>query len=228
MVVRIVVARYMEPIAWTQELEHVTIYNKGSSPDQDAAKHCVVQLPNVGREQHTYFRHICDNYDNLDDHTVFVQGHPFDHSPDLLERLRAHAVDEWKGVEFHCLCRTTLKCKLKGGSEHKGLPLQAAHTAIFGSEWAGEFRFGAGSQFVVSRERVLRRPKEFYQRILDMLENESLPRLPWVFERFTRLIFADQAQIYRFPTEKKKKTMAAPSKKQKKNRRGHGRGGRRR
>jgi hypothetical protein len=40
-------------------------------------------LTNVGREGHTFFKYIYDNYDNLDDYTIFLQGHPYDHSPDL-------------------------------------------------------------------------------------------------------------------------------------------------
>jgi len=29
-------------------------------------------LDNVGREGHTYYKYICDNYDNLTDYTIFL------------------------------------------------------------------------------------------------------------------------------------------------------------
>ncbi|ORY34129.1 hypothetical protein BCR33DRAFT_791192 [Rhizoclosmatium globosum] len=34
----------------------------------------VIQLENVGREGHTYLHHIITHYDNLADHTLFMQG----------------------------------------------------------------------------------------------------------------------------------------------------------
>merc|ERR1719248_86361 len=34
----------------------------------------VQQLPNVGRESHTYLHHIVDNYENLANWTVFTQA----------------------------------------------------------------------------------------------------------------------------------------------------------
>jgi hypothetical protein len=73
---RIVVARYNEDIEWLSNYDNVTIYNKG---EKVQTKHEVIELPNIGREAHTIFHHICKNYDNLDDLTVFLPGNPFDH-----------------------------------------------------------------------------------------------------------------------------------------------------
>ena len=43
--------------------------------------------------------------------------------------------------------------------------------SIFGKEPdIKEFRFGAGAQFGVSRDRIRERPLEFYQNILDIME----------------------------------------------------------
>ena len=81
-VMHIVVARYNENVEWTRQFENVTIYNKGEELNDGFHE---ILLNNVGREGHTFYKYISDNYDNLDDYTIFLQGDPFPHSNKLLE-----------------------------------------------------------------------------------------------------------------------------------------------
>ncbi len=53
-----------------------------------------------------------------------------------------------------------------------------------------QFIFSPGSQFVVSKDTIRRRPREFYKRIVDMLQNEICPIEGYVIERFHLLIFS--------------------------------------
>jgi hypothetical protein len=80
----IVVARYNENIEWTKQFNNVIIYNKGESLNESNE----ILLPNVGREGHTYYKHIYDNYDTLSEYTIFLQGNPFDHSPNILNDIK--------------------------------------------------------------------------------------------------------------------------------------------
>jgi hypothetical protein len=65
--VNIIVAKYNEDIEWTKKLNHkVTIYNKGTDEIEGSIK-----LKNIGREGETFLYHIVNNYDNLDEVTVF-------------------------------------------------------------------------------------------------------------------------------------------------------------
>ncbi len=77
--VNIIVSRYNEKLAWTTKAPYnkykYTVYNKGPNDDfekKNVSK--VLQLPNVGRESHTYLQHIVNNYDNLADINVFLPG----------------------------------------------------------------------------------------------------------------------------------------------------------
>jgi hypothetical protein len=79
----IVVSRYNEDVNWTKQFNNVIIYNKGEKLSDDFNQ---ILLNNVGREGHTYYKHIYDNYDNLDDYIIFLQGNPFDHSPDIIKQ----------------------------------------------------------------------------------------------------------------------------------------------
>lgn len=52
------------------------------------------------------------------------------------------------------------------------------------------FKFGAGAQFIVSKDKIRSRSKEFYFNILKMLDNKVGPKEGWVLERFWKLIFS--------------------------------------
>lgn len=77
--VKIIVARYNEDLSWMREtpfnLFRYIVYNKGIN---DNFEKCnvdeIVNLPNVGRCDHTYLYHIVNNYNNLNDINVFFPG----------------------------------------------------------------------------------------------------------------------------------------------------------
>ena len=52
-----------------------------------------------------------------------------------------------------------------------------------------EFVFGGGAQFIVSKSNILKKPKSFYLKIVQMLENDINPIEGFVIERFHKLIF---------------------------------------
>jgi hypothetical protein len=77
--VDIVVARYMEDLSWLQnilpeEYGNMYIYNKGDPLNINIPNCHVIQLPNLGRECHTYFHHVATNYDRLPNMTIFIPG----------------------------------------------------------------------------------------------------------------------------------------------------------
>ena len=78
---RLICARYNENINWLLPLNDdlITIYNKGPDDLHLFPKDKIIKLENLGREGATYLYHIIQNYDNLDDYTVFIQGNPVDH-----------------------------------------------------------------------------------------------------------------------------------------------------
>lgn len=90
----LVVARYAEDLSWLRRVPktvRVTVYNKGGDTVPGMA------LPNVGREAHTYLHHMVTRYDDLAEVTLFCQGKPFDHVPDLHKILRQLAAGMGSG-----------------------------------------------------------------------------------------------------------------------------------
>ncbi|MDR0533490.1 MAG: DUF3431 domain-containing protein [Verrucomicrobiales bacterium] len=195
--VELVVARYQEDIAWVRnvpESVRATVYNKGLplAPDWRG----VIVLPNIGREAHTYLYHIINHYDSLADLTVFTQGKPFDHAPDLHKVLRAAANGELEVGDFKWLGFLVDTDDKRGrrlfvpwskNPSREELPLDEFYRELFGGESPESFRFYGGAQFVVSAACVRRRPREFYQRALDLAE--SWPLAAHCLERLWDRVF---------------------------------------
>tara|TARA_B100000242_G_C42998756_1_gene463950 strand:- start:26 stop:730 length:705 start_codon:yes stop_codon:yes gene_type:complete len=71
----IIVARFNEDISWLKPYKdfNLMIYNKGSDLPNPINKN-IIKIKNVGRESHTWLFHIVNNYNNLDDINIFLQG----------------------------------------------------------------------------------------------------------------------------------------------------------
>ena len=194
-----VIARYNEDISWCEHLTNCIIYNKGN--DNINTKHTVYKLNNVGREAHTYLYYIINNYDNLDDYTVFLQGYPFDHSTALKYNLNKieNKLNEYdflifninnKTNEFVFLADKVYNININRDTTNNEYPLIQYYSIIFEENIKDKpITFGAGAQFIVSKKAILSRPKRFYEKIIKLIDNEIDPVGAYILERFWHLIF---------------------------------------
>jgi len=183
----IVVARYNENVEWTKQFSNVIIYNKGTPLTDDFNE---ILLNNVGKEGHTYYKHIYDNYDNLTDYIIFLQANPFDHSPNIIFNLNKYINNTDLSIDFEFLSECIINCNLSGCHYHREIPLINTYENLFGEKKEHmEFNFGEGAQFIVSNKKILQRPKEFYLKIVEMLDKNINPIEGFVIERFHKLIF---------------------------------------
>jgi len=181
-----VVARYNEDVAWTQELtcEDVLIYNKN---ENDASKY-EYNLPNVGREGHTFFNHIVKNYSNLCDYTAFVQGNPFDHCGKIIDLINKFDFS----VSFKPLGNI-----ITLGHISDNAPLYAVRRQmeLYAEAIKFDLRFPVsmiqGGQYIIKKEIIHRNSLDFYQKIVDSLSESKYPQAGLDVEK-TLL------QIYRF------------------------------
>lgn len=187
MIYNIVVARYNEDVEWSKQFSNVLIYNKGNKLEGDYKE---IFLNNVGREGHTYYHHIYQNYENLSDYTIFLQGNPFDHSPDIISDINKYINNKDLDIEFEFLGKDIINCNLSGCRYHRGIPLISCYEKIFNeNKKEMEFKFSPGAQFIVSKKRILKKPKEFYLKIIELLDKKNNPIEGNVIERFHKLIF---------------------------------------
>ena len=205
---QIIVARYNENIDWVLPFTNVIIYNKGEPLDKTKYKnHTIRPLKNVGREGHTYYHYIYENYDNLPDHIMFLQGHPFDHMPNIIDIIQQiNSVNIINGdfafLSQHVLKTNLIKCPYHIGNGGE-IPLSRVFYELFEYYNPGlEFEFGAGNQFIISKNLIHRNPREFYLKIVRMLEYDNCPIEGYVIERFTCLIFIFQHKEQFFCNER--------------------------
>ena len=74
----LVIARYNESLNWLDDIDtsniNVIVYNKHDEDFIHPKVDKVIKLENVGKCDHTYLYHIIENYDNLNDVTIFTAG----------------------------------------------------------------------------------------------------------------------------------------------------------
>ena len=71
----LIISRFQEDISWLNYYKDfkLYIYNKGDEIQNSNFKN-IIKIPNLGRESQTWLYHIVNNYNNLDDINIFLQG----------------------------------------------------------------------------------------------------------------------------------------------------------
>ncbi|BCS89010.1 DUF3431 domain-containing protein [Pseudodesulfovibrio sediminis] len=205
--VAVIIAKYREDVSWADALGYdYLVYDKCDTPLSNA-----VQLENIGREAHTYFTHIIDNYDRLADMNVFLQGDPFDHiddqgraSVDILQNMLRDVVERM--VPFKGLAWFKLKCDRLGNPhdlrkpENKGrwsgwggdIPVGALFEKLFGQPMPEQIVSRAPTgNFCVTGERIRTRPRAFYEYCLRLIlaDPDDEMNTGHAFERLWQHIF---------------------------------------
>ena len=191
--IKVVVARYNEDIAWTKHFkpENIIIYNKGND---NINEYKPIKLPTVGREGHTYYKYIYDNYENLPDYTIFVQGYPFDHTKNIIEDIHHLLYKPDLNEDFLYLSTVYAPFTFEKGCGYLSIQhLNDTYEKIFGCKntTGKQYAFATGAQFMVKRETILKKPKEFYRNIVNMLSYSINPIEGYGLERLHKIIFTE-------------------------------------
>ena len=218
----IIIARYNEDIEWSKKYSsNVLIINKG---DKIEGIEKQIFYPNVGREGHSYYKYIVDNYDNLDDYIIFLQGNPFDHTPNIINILdnindiynknkenfmnininytiincgnnnfNNIYIDDIKNSNFIYISQYINNTSIRTEENlwEKCKTIRDSYEKIFYQKIDDDLKFiyGAGAQFLVSRESILKHPKEYYEKFYKILEYDIDPIEGYTIERFHKKIF---------------------------------------
>lgn len=198
----LVVSHFNEDLRWLRKLPEcfrIFVYFKGARPDLSFLEREVLleQLPNVGREAHTWLHHLSLSGNSIPSVTVFLQGHPFDHCHDAHLRLRKladegglpHKEDfQWWGfiIETDDPMGERVFVPWSKNLDRRRLDIDVCYRQIFGEDGPHEYRFFPGGQFAVSAEAVQRRTSEFYAKAAKVAEQ---PDAAYCLERFWDRIF---------------------------------------
>jgi hypothetical protein len=212
---QIVVARYNENINYLSLFKDIMIvYNKGEA--QIPSIFNSINLPNVGRESHTYLYHIIQNYDTLANRTLFIQGRIDDHK--LLPIIEYFIPNEFVG-KLNKININYIKSPIKHEGKYlkeliSGSMKRSKYTPYewinkIGIDISGikEFDMVWGANFSVSKELIHRKPKAFYEDIIKYVHYDINPEEGHFFERAWYLIFKHptfilKKNIYHYYTNK--------------------------
>lgn len=208
-----VVARYKEqPLDWLAPLVlslqqrgalvRVTVYEKGGLhyvDDGGIADAKIVQLPNVGREFHSYLLHILRNWGRLGTRTVFVPGSA--HSNEAKWELLQAIVSALPGVQAHApqdIMAAHGSFVINSHPTHNSANRAANPTLTLDpadprplSAWARTWAPGLPSQgpltfggvHAATRESILSRPFDMYAGLLATLDSSPNPEAGHYVER---------------------------------------------
>ena len=192
---QVVVAKYNEDVSWTKRFFNVKVYDKSNG-----------DLPNIGRESHTYLTYIVENYHRLPQVVFFTQGDISDH---VKEKTNFINLGENKFSQNYA----TLESNYYFYSENLGYDKDHIYdyrnSILFPKDELGyrnwfkeyvdvdgtypEIEDGVtlwwGAVFSVRRECILSRPKEYYKRLLDYIPKTNNPEVGHYFERSWFYIF---------------------------------------
>lgn len=173
----LVVAKYKENTEWTSMYcKNVIVYDKGPRGT----------VPNIGREAHTYLTYILENYERLPATVFFSQGWIQDHHPGLADfrDIRPELVPIEKDLDGARCKRLYPREKLDIRSWFKkyvDLDDEIDLNKPVYVWW--------GAIFPVSRDRILSRPKEYYQFLIKTIPETNNPEVTHYFERSWYYIF---------------------------------------
>ncbi len=207
----ICVARFNENIEWLP-LRHSIVYNKGDALNERVRSMVisVVPLENLGRESSSYLTHIIQNYDNLSQITVFVQGRIRDHVRGPEDRFIKRIVAEAKEAGFskERLIHNTDDRNPHWGREwnknYLGRPEWYKQDNYYGNihitfvEWfekmidmpfPEELWIYPNAIFAVDKDHILSRPKAYYQKLFDNVHWHNDPIEAHFLERSWYYIF---------------------------------------
>jgi hypothetical protein len=212
--VRVVIARYKETMDWLVALPpdyEIYISNSGEEstleiPPDVAGRVKVVTTPNVGREAGHWLRYIADNYDNLADINVFLQGTPYKgHTPEILFKMER---EDLQAAPFKYLCAQVAPTRLLG--DGTGFTPRALIAIAVGRKYPiVNLASGGvwGAQHLATRETIHKNPKEWYELILAKAATEKFAN---TFEHAWNVIYSVPPDI--LPTQPaEKKTGLQPS-----------------
>ena len=208
----LVIARYNENLDWLDYLsKQSVIYNKGEKIYNEEKYKKIINLPNVGRESHTYLYHIINNYNNLAEQTLFCQGNidnsipyimglnrsltPLNYIDSLYNEaeIMGYSLNQYAGNlyldengQFKNFKITSFGTQTIKDSNHT---LGTWYKNVFTEPCPERIPWYMKATFCISRNKILTRKKSFYQDLIKYLYDHPNPEVGHFFERTWVKIF---------------------------------------
>jgi hypothetical protein len=175
----------------------VTVYRKGTNLN---TPYEIYLERNVGRDVHTFFYHIVNNYDNLADYTFTSQDYFQDHVYNYIEIIngneltfKLNSCQDFGGCWFFSTQFGKIICNKFGNPYHPGLDIESVWDELFAIPCPEIILFTPSGHFCITKAHAQKRPVSFYKKILNILETNE--QAPWIIERLEPYIFNSEYEI---------------------------------
>jgi hypothetical protein len=166
----IIIAKYNENLEWINYLDksNIIIYDKSNNPIENS-----ISRPNIGRDPETFLYHIIKNYDNLPDYLIFLQGEPFGHFTyhDINKENLQNKIDELINSNLTSVSPLFTNLFKENIDFYESFHSNDYFLYLFNEDPPKKLTFSSGCQYIVSKENILSKPKEFYQYVRSMIYN---------------------------------------------------------
>lgn len=214
----IVISHYNESLDWISDIDptiKVYLYSKGST---DISKYKsnnvdIFYLENKGKEQQTYFYHIVNNYNTLEDIVYFTQANPFDHSSDFIYNVNEGVSGPMSDFNLITTVYGSVDVtKYKKHINHKydNVTPNNIKGNIFIDPWNNEdaikninyiidslpelnikkenWVFNANGLYSVTKSNLLKFSIDIYKKCLSLFDNDDMNMIEFAFERVNNFI----------------------------------------
>ena len=152
------------------------------------ANYKIIKLPNIGRESHTYLYHIVNNYNQLADRVLFLQGDPFTENQFIFLPLKQYKIIAQTSCQEIIAAGCFMFDSKEENNELKSLAATKWSNVIYKEydfiKFKNEFitpnasssnifffYSNYGANFAVDKERILAHNINYYNKILASLDN---------------------------------------------------------
>lgn len=211
----IVISRYNETLNWINDppfnKHPCIIYNKGNNGEFRTNSNVkeIKNLPNVGREIHTYLYHIIMNYENLSDVTIFLPG-----SVQLANKYKRaqqmiYAVEKSNNTVLACTWDNsfnendydfTLDAYASSCSDNRDLnnddSMEKSKIRPYGKWYTNNFEdkpnlcITWNALVSISKLNILQHPRSYYYNLIQSLSSHNNPEAGHYFERSLFAVFS--------------------------------------
>ena len=185
-----VISRYNHDYSWISDYsDDVVMYDRS-----DRVPHAPgsISVPNIGSDWYDKFTFIIDNYDNLPDVALYSKANLFKYiTKEEFDKLKDNKTFTPLLTQNHktympvCWYENGLYCERNDYWYLGSHPAKYANEVVemLGMKDKTYNTFAPGSGYIVPKETILKKPKEFYERLRDYLSWTVYPGEAQIIER---------------------------------------------
>jgi len=186
-----IISRYNHNMDWMKDYPdtEVIMYDRSDEPMKDS-----IVVKNIGTDIYDKFTYIIDNYDNLPNIAVYTKANLFNYilkeEFDALDKTKFQPLLTQNHKVYEPVCRYVDGMYYERNDmwylgvypcKNKMVPYELQE--ILGIGTMDYIPFAPGSNYILTKDNILKHPKAFYEKLRSYLEWDRYPGEAQIMER---------------------------------------------